>query len=107
MLARQSVQDGEVQVDMDRTVARSTPELVVPGTVLDGRFRVDALLARGGMGCVYAAWHLGLEEPVALKLLVPDRALDDRSRARLVREARTAAKVKSEHVVRVIDVVGS
>ena len=39
------------------------------GTVLDGRYRIERLLGRGGMGSVFAARHLQIDEPVALKLL--------------------------------------
>jgi serine/threonine-protein kinase len=58
------------------------------------------------MGCVFAATHLELDTIVAVKVLLPNRALDAASRLRLVREARVSARVKSEHVVRVFDVVG-
>ncbi len=79
----------------------------VPGAVLDGRFVIEGLLGRGGMGRVVLARHLELDELCAIKLLRPDRALDDRARRRLVTEARAAARIRSAHVVRVFDVVAS
>ncbi|HET9932817.1 MAG TPA: serine/threonine-protein kinase, partial [Polyangiaceae bacterium] len=73
------------------------------GQVLAGRYRVGALLGQGGMGMVVAAQHLLLDEPVAIKFLAAD-ALTFESLARFEREARAALKIKSEHVVRVLDV---
>jgi len=56
------------------------------------------------MGQVIKAWHLGLDEEVAIKLLRDDVAVADETIARFVREAQAAAKLKSEHVARIIDV---
>ncbi|HVH45027.1 MAG TPA: serine/threonine-protein kinase [Labilithrix sp.] len=75
---------------------------VLPGETLAGKYRVERILGRGGMGIVVAARHLELDERVAIKFLL--RANDPASLARFLREARAAAKVKSEHVCRVYDV---
>src|ERR1043166_1129486 len=56
------------------------------------------------MGFVVAAWHLELDQPVALKLLNPDVFEQGEGAARFRREVRAAARIKSEHVCRVIDV---
>lgn len=74
------------------------------GEVLAGKFRIERRLGKGGMGVVYAAHHLQLDEPVAIKLLLPEAARDHDAIARFMREARAAVKVKSEHVARIIDV---
>lgn len=84
------------------TEARRFP----PGSVIDGRFEIGAVLGHGGMGYVLAARHRELDEPVALKLLLPNKA-DGTARQRMLREAQNAAKIKSEHSVRVFDVVNS
>ncbi len=76
----------------------------VPGTVLVGRYRVERVLGRGGMGIVVEARHITLEERVAVKLLLAEHAATDEAHARFVREAKAAARIKSEHVVRVSDV---
>ncbi len=55
------------------------------------------------MGVVLAATHVQLNEPVAIKLLHPDLALDGSRYTRFVREARAASCIRSEHVVRVFD----
>ena len=75
---------------------------VLPGETLAGKYRVERILGRGGMGIVVAARHLELDERVAIKFLL--RKDDDGAVARFQREARAAAKVKSEHVCRVYDV---
>ncbi len=72
-------------------------------TVLLGKYRVEQVIGKGGWGVVVRARHLGLDEVVAIKLLT-EAAIDEESRARFVREARAAAKLRSEHVVRVTDV---
>ena len=75
---------------------------VLPGETLAGKYRVERILGRGGMGIVVAARHLELDERVAIKFLL--RKNDETAVARFQREARAAAKVKSEHVCRVYDV---
>ena len=75
-----------------------------PGDVLAGKYRVERVLGAGGMGIVVAAHHLQLDEKVALKFLLPEAVVSADAVARFLQEARAAAKVKSEHVARVIDV---
>jgi serine/threonine protein kinase len=75
-----------------------------PGEMLAGKYRVERVLGRGGMGIVLAAKHVQLDEHVAIKLMLPEVALNSDAVARFVREARAAAKIKSEHVARVSDV---
>ena len=87
---------------MDKPAAPEmrTPE---PGTILAGKYRVEGLLGQGGMGVVMAATHLTLGKLVALKLMRPDLAVDKGAAQRFVREARAASLLRSEHIVRVID----
>src|SRR5689334_10196305 len=75
-----------------------------PGTVLAGKFRVERVLGQGNMGVVLLATHLQLDQPVALKFLLPSALSQSEQEARFAQEARAAAKIKSEHVARVIDV---
>src|SRR6516164_1970841 len=77
---------------------------VAPGEVVAGKYRVDRILGAGGMGVVVAATHLELDRAVAIKFLLPDAAQDPETVARFSREARAAAKIQGEHVVRVLDV---
>lgn len=73
------------------------------GDVLVGKYRVERTLGRGSMGIVLSATHLALGELVAIKVLSP-RAAHRRGIARLEREARATARIRSEHVARVMDV---
>ena len=75
-----------------------------PGEVVAGKYRVERVLGRGGMGVVYAAHHLLLSQPVALKMMLPEVALGPEAVTRFVNEARAAARLESSHVARVLDV---
>ena len=75
-----------------------------PGEVLGGKFLVEGVLGQGGMGVVVAARHLQLDQRVALKFLLPEALAHAELVARFAREARAAAKIKGEHVARVLDV---
>jgi DNA-binding beta-propeller fold protein YncE len=72
------------------------------GSTLGG-YRVDALIARGGMGVVYRATHLALDRPVALKVIAHHFADDEGFRARFLRESRLAARLDHPHVVPIFD----
>jgi serine/threonine-protein kinase len=74
------------------------------GDILAGKYRVERQIGRGGMGIVLAATHLQLEHLVAIKVLRRDVVEDDKALTRLLAEARAAAKIRSEHVARVLDV---
>jgi len=76
-----------------------------PGTIVAGRYRVVALLGKGGMGEVYRADDLVLDQTVALKFLPQVFADDPAWLARLRGEVRVARKVTSPHVCRVHDIV--
>jgi len=72
------------------------------GDVIDGKYRIVAPIGRGGMGVVYSAQRLSLGDAVALKLLLPtDHA--EMSRARFLREAKAAARIRHPSVVQVFD----
>jgi eukaryotic-like serine/threonine-protein kinase len=75
-----------------------------PGSILAGKYRIERVLGQGGMGIVAAAWHVQLEQRVALKLMLPHAMLNGEAVGRFLREARAAARISSEHVARVFDV---
>src|SRR6266498_1335410 len=68
------------------------------GTELAG-YRIEALLGRGGMSVVYRAEDLRLKRKVALKLLAPQLAEDERFRERFLRESELAASIDHPHVI--------
>jgi eukaryotic-like serine/threonine-protein kinase len=78
--------------------------VIAVGAVLAGKFRVDRVIGQGGMGVVVAATHLHLQQPVALKFLLPDLVHSPQIVERFVREARASAQLRGEHVCRVSDV---
>jgi serine/threonine protein kinase len=69
-----------------------------------GRYRVVKKLGEGGMGAVYLALDESLGRRIALKVMLPKFAAAPTARERFLREARTCAGVKSEHVVTLFDV---
>ena len=72
------------------------------GSTLAG-YRLDALIARGGMGVVYRATHLALDRPVALKVIAGHLADQEGFRERFLRESRLAARLDHPAVVPVFD----
>jgi serine/threonine-protein kinase len=74
------------------------------GDVLAGKYRIERLLGVGGMGVVVAARHEQLDQLVAIKFIRDDALDNDEAVERFLREARSAARLKSEHVARVLDV---
>ncbi len=77
---------------------------LVTGTVIAGRYRIITLLGKGGMGEVYRAEDLELEQEVALKFLPKQLRYDGAALARLHREVRTARQVSHRNVCRVFDI---
>lgn len=69
--------------------------------LIDGRYEVEAELGRGAMGVVYRARDIGLGRAVAVKLIAPEFAGNERIVAYLQREARALATIRSNHVVQV------
>jgi serine/threonine protein kinase len=68
-------------------------------TAVEGTFRIERLLGRGGMGAVYLAREPALDRQVAIKVLPPERAQSADLRERFRREARTAAQLSHPHIV--------
>jgi ABC-type branched-subunit amino acid transport system substrate-binding protein len=69
-----------------------------PGSTFAG-YQIEDLVGRGGMGVVYRATDLSLERPVALKLIAPELADDERFRSRFLREPRLAASLDHPNVI--------
>jgi serine/threonine-protein kinase len=77
---------------------------VAIGDVVAGKYRVERMLGHGGMGVVVAARHIDLDQPVALKFILPHALAGKGNVERFMREARAAVRLKSEHVAKVYDV---
>ena len=78
------------------------PNLPKIGDLLLDKYRIDRVVGQGGMGIVYEARHALLEQSVALKLLLTSATAD--AKTRFVNEAKLAARIRSDHVPRVLDV---
>src|SRR5579872_7468822 len=76
----------------------------LPGRLLAGRYRIIALLGKGGMGEVYRADDLTLGQPVALKFLPEETMKDEAALERFRNEVRIARRVSHPNVCRVYDV---
>ncbi|MDJ1370385.1 Stk1 family PASTA domain-containing Ser/Thr kinase [Gulosibacter molinativorax] len=80
----------------------ANPDTLI-GRLIDGRYQVRSLIARGGMATVYVATDLRLERRVAIKIMHDHLAADDAFRERFIREARAAARLAHPNLVNVYD----
>jgi eukaryotic-like serine/threonine-protein kinase len=87
------------------SASRPTPPAVEvgPGAVLAGRYQIEATLGRGGSGTVYRAWDRVLGEPIAIKILLPERARERSWIKRLAREVKVARAIRHPNVCRVFE----
>lgn len=74
------------------------------GKILADKYRIERKLGEGAMGFVLQATHLGLDEAVAIKLMRPEVQSMEGALARFAKEAKIAARIRSEHVAKVLDV---
>lgn len=86
---------------IDEDIARAE---VRPGAIVAGKYEIQKRLGLGGMGVVYAARHLELDQVMALKTLHVQAAADATTTKRFLREGRAAAQLRSDHAVRIYDV---
>ncbi len=84
----------------DQTATREVESLPL---IVEGKYRLEQLIAHGGMGSVYRATHLPLERAVAIKILRSEFLTDATARERFNREARAAARLKHPNIVSVYD----
>jgi serine/threonine-protein kinase len=75
-----------------------------PGDILLGKYRVEEIIGVGGMGRVVKASHMYLQQPVAIKILLPEMTDSQSTVARFLREAQATVRLRSEHIARVMDV---
>src|SRR4030095_6729109 len=80
------------------------PQVTLVGKTV-GRFRVQSLLGRGGMGEVYVAHDETLDRDVALKSIVASQRLQPAAKARFLREARALSRLDHPNICRIYDYV--
>ncbi|HEX7297154.1 MAG TPA: serine/threonine-protein kinase, partial [Pyrinomonadaceae bacterium] len=85
-------------------VALETTTDPVLGKTLIGKYRVDEKLSEGGMGAVYRGTHVLMDKTVAIKVLRPSLAADEKIVARFSREARAASKISHPNALAVTDI---
>jgi serine/threonine protein kinase len=90
--------------DPPREAPPRRDELVREGEVLAGKYRVERIPGRNGLGVLVQVRHMELGQEVTLKFLVPDACMYPEYVQRFIREARAAVKIQGEHVARVTDV---
>ena len=73
------------------------------GQIVAQKYRVENILGVGAMGAVVRATHIELDQPVALKFMLPESMQSTEAVARFLREGKIVARLKSEHIVRVSD----
>ncbi|MBS2014409.1 MAG: serine/threonine protein kinase [Deltaproteobacteria bacterium] len=90
------------------SVVVGRPQMTVePGRTISDKYRVEKEIGRGGYGIVVRALHLALDQKVAIKILTPGDGSEKEwaeDSARFRREAQATATLKSEHIVRILDV---
>lgn len=74
------------------------------GSIVSGKYEIQRVLGQGGMGTVFLAKHLLLDRSVAIKLLHTDTGDHPAASERLLREGRALARLRGEHIARVLDV---
>ena len=87
--------------------SRSVVSALLPvtvGQIVAEKYQVDSVIGQGGMGVVVSAHHIDLDQKVAIKFLLADVVQHADAAERFRREARAAARIHSDHVVRVLDV---
>jgi serine/threonine-protein kinase len=96
--------EAETQPDALKSDFEKPRESMIPGAFLADKYIIEKIVGEGGIGIVVAARHVQLDQTVAIKYLRPKAAGTPAVAERFLREARLAAKIRSEHVVRVYDV---
>jgi eukaryotic-like serine/threonine-protein kinase len=97
--------DEQVCEQCDREHARGSEDCPARliGEILDGRYRLEALLGAGGFGAVFRGTHLHLGRPCAVKVLLPRHARQEGFAARFLREAKSAAAIRHTGIVEIAD----
>jgi eukaryotic-like serine/threonine-protein kinase len=87
----------------DGTVLKKTGDDALVGQLLAGKYRIEEKIDEGGMGCVYRATHILMEKRLAIKVLHPALAADEKIVARFTREAKAASRISHPHALTVTD----
>ena len=106
-LYQQVARRSDAGLDGARAMTRRAPltaGVFQKGEIIAGKYRVEKMLGRGGMGHVFAARHVELNQLVAVKVLRRDLLDDPDAVKRFSREAKAAAALRGDHALRIFDV---
>src|SRR5438045_341362 len=84
------------------TVLARTDDALIGQTLAD-KYRIEEIINEGGMGTVYRGTHVLMDKTVAVKVLHPALAADDKIVARFTREAKAASRISHPHALTVTD----
>jgi hypothetical protein len=85
-----------------RSEASGNTELI--GTILDDRYRIEAMIAEGGMAVLYRAHQIGMDRTVAIKIMLPTVTPNSQAAERFAQECKLAARLSHPNIVSVYDV---
>jgi serine/threonine protein kinase len=94
--------DANTLCPIDGVALEKTDDSLI-GQTLAGKYRIDERLSAGGMGTVYRGTHVLMDKTVAVKVLRPSLAADEKIVARFSREARAASRISHPHALSVTD----
>ncbi|MFO0658606.1 MAG: serine/threonine-protein kinase [Polyangiaceae bacterium] len=86
---------------------RGGRSLLLPGDVVDGKYRIERVIGEGGMGVVYLAQDTVTEAPLVIKAILPELAHEPEYRERVRQEARALARIDHPNVVRLNAVIST
>src|SRR5438105_2174223 len=95
-------EDANTLCPSDGAVLEKTSDDIIGRTLAD-KYRIEELLNRGGMGAVYRGTHVLMDKTVAIKVLHPALAADEKIVARFTREAKAASRISHPHALSVTD----
>jgi serine/threonine-protein kinase len=101
LFSASQLEQGLDQIGEDEFMPGSMPEI---GTLIANKYRIEQLLARGGMGAVYAARHAVTGKLVAVKWMLPTLGQIKGARERFLREACATARIAHPNIVDIYDV---
>ena len=92
-----------IPVRAEKPKKKGDRNLLGPGTVLDGKYRLDSLIGRGSFGAVYRGTHLQLQRPVAVKVLRTNFGADEVALARFQQEGISLSRLEHPNAVSILD----
>jgi serine/threonine protein kinase len=95
-------EDANTLCPADGTVLAKTDDALIGQTLAD-KYRIEEIINEGGMGAVYRGTHILMDKTVAVKVLHPALAADDKIVARFSREAKAASRISHPHALSVTD----